>query len=314
MKILFCSDGSKNAERAMRFGARIAAACEGEASILGISENAGREEELLSVFDRAQDILRGYELDAEFVARAGRPVQEIVKHTAESRYDLVVIGAACRPPLWRLVGSRWMSPLNAHKIIESIKPPVLVVSCDRPALRSILLCTSGSTYTDEAVEFVGKIARCSGATVDLFHVMPQPPAMYADLIRLEDDPRRVLKSNAKLGRVLRRQKEILEEAGVFGEIRFRHGEVVAQLGKELRQGDYDLVVSGIWPAGDRLNGYALGDVTGEIVKRAEIPVLVIRTATDPIHFLKRLPAVLKRYIGRKSETSNGLEGRESVEK
>ena len=52
--------------------------------------------------------------------------------------------------------------------------------------------------------------------------MPEPPAMYADLIRLEDDADLVLESGSKLGRTLRHQKESLEHFGVFGEIRMRH--------------------------------------------------------------------------------------------
>ncbi len=37
MKMLFCSDGSNQAENAVRFGALIAAACQAETSILGIA-------------------------------------------------------------------------------------------------------------------------------------------------------------------------------------------------------------------------------------------------------------------------------------
>ena len=184
MKILFYSDGSRQAENAVRFGAQIAVACQAEPSILGITEKAGREDALLEALQRAQDIFKEHNLDAELVTTSGRPDREIVKRTMENRYDLVVIGAACKNNFWRLLGPRWMSPTRAYKIIESVEPPVLVVFCDRPALRSILLCTSAAPYTDKAIEFAGKIAQCSGAVVNLFHVMPEPPVIYADLIRL----------------------------------------------------------------------------------------------------------------------------------
>ncbi len=36
-----------------------------------------------------------------------------------------------------------------------------------------------------------------------------------------------------------------------------------------------MVVSGSWSAADRLHKYMIGDVTREIVNRAELPVLVI---------------------------------------
>ena len=303
MKILFYSDGSRQAEKAVRFGAQIAAACQAEPSILGITEKAGSEDALQQALLKAQDIFKEHHLDAELVTISGKPGGEIVKRTKENRYDLVVIGAACKGPFRRLLDPWWMSPMGAYKIIESVESPVLVVFCHRPALRRVLLCTSGAAFTDKAIEFAGKIAQCSGAVVDLFHVMPEPQAIYADLVRLEEDSERIVESNSKLGRTLRHQRRLLEQSGVFGEIRLRHGEVVRELLKELRRTEYDLVVSGSWPAGDKLHKYVIGDVTREIVNRAQLPVLVIRTAPGPAHMLKELAAILLRRFRKTSESS-----------
>jgi nucleotide-binding universal stress UspA family protein len=154
MKILFCSDGSSQAENAVRFGAQIAAASQAEAVILGITEKAGEENALFEALQRAQDILKEHQLDTELLTRVGNPEREIVKHTVETRYDLVVIGAVCKNPFRRLLDRWWISvhAYRAHKIIESVSPPVLVVFCDRPALRRILLCTDGDVYFDEAIQ------------------------------------------------------------------------------------------------------------------------------------------------------------------
>lgn len=301
MKILFYSDGSSQAEKAVRFGALIAAACRAETSILGIAEKAGSEDALLQAVEHARDILKEHQLEAEIVTRVGSPEREIVKHTAENRYDLVVIGAVCKNPFLRLLDPWWMS-LQTHrafKIVESIVPPVLLVFCDRPALRRILLCSDADAYLDEAIKLTCTIAQPSNAVVDLFHVMPEPPAMYADLIRLEDDTDRVLESTSTLGRTLRHQRELLEQSGVFGGIRLRHGEVIPELLKELRATEYDLVVSGTPPAEAKLHRYVMGDVTREIVNRAERPVLAIRTGQRPVtHHLKELLATLFRRFGK----------------
>lgn len=303
MKILFCSDGSRQAESAVRFGALIAAACKAEPSILGITEKAGREDALRQALVNSQNILKEIRLDAELITKSGSLVREIVKRTMEDRYDLVVIGAACKNPFWRLLDPWWMSPMRAYKIIESVEPPVLVVFCDRPALRRILLCTNGAAYTDKAIQFAGKIAQCIGAVVNLFHVMPEPPAIFADLIRLEEDSPRVLESNSKLSRVLRHQKELLEQFGVFGEIRLRHGQVVPELLKELERSEYDLIVAGSRPANDKLHKYVIGDVTREIVRHAELPVLVIRTAEGQLaHLFKEISAMLFRRLSKSSES------------
>jgi nucleotide-binding universal stress UspA family protein len=307
MKILFCSDGSSPAENALRFGAKIAAASQAETVILGTTEKAGEENALSQALQRAQSILKEYQLAPELVTRVGNPEREIVKHTMETHYDLVVIGAVCKNTFRRLLDPWWISvhAYRAHKIIESILSPVLVVFCDRPALQRILLCTDANAYFDKAIQFIGKIAQPVGAVVNLFHVMPEPPAMYADLIRLEDDIDRVLESNSKLGKMMRHQKELLEQLGVFGEIRLRHGDVTPELLKELKEAEYDLVVSGTPRAESKLQRYVMGDVTREITQRAELPVLVIRTGQGQFsRFFRELTAPLFRRSRKTSEGSH----------
>ncbi|HEY6872215.1 MAG TPA: universal stress protein [Geobacteraceae bacterium] len=296
MKILFCSDGSEQAENAVRFGALIAAACEAETSILGIAEKASAEEPLFQALLRAQDILKEHHLSAEVITKAGRPVREIVKRTRENDYDLVVIGAVRK-------GARspaWMSA-RAYKIIESVAPPVLVVIGERPALQRILLCTSGSPPADKAVEFAGSVARSVNAAVDLIHVAAEPPAMYADLIEREEDAERILASNSKLGRTLRQQKELLEQYGVLGEFRLHHGLVVPELLREMQRTGYDLVVVGSPPAEDTLRQYMMGDVAREIVDRAELPVLVMRTESRRL--AHRFGSLMTRLFRRPKETA-----------
>ena len=299
MKILFCSDGSNQAENAVRFGALIAAACQAEPSLLGIAEKASEQEPLLQALQREQDIFKGHNLNAELITKAGRPVREIVKRTREESYDLVVIGAVRK-------GARnaaWVSA-RAYKIVESVAPPVLVVIGERRALRRILLCTSGRPQADKAFEFAGEVARSVNAVVDLIHVTAEPPAMYANLIELEEDADRLLASNSKLGRTLRHQKELLEQSGVFGEFRLRHGLVVPELLKELQRTDYDLVMVGSSPAEDMLRQYVMGNVTREIIDHAELPVLVVRTeARHVLHRIGKLVARLFRRSGETSETA-----------
>jgi len=301
MKMLFCSDGSHQAENAVRFGALIAAACEAEPAILGIVERASDQEPLLQALRREQDILRDYHLNAELITKAGHPVQEIVKRTREESYDLVVIGAVCKG----VRGPLWMSA-RAYRIIESVQPPVLVVIGERSVLRRILICTSGGSQADKAVAFACEIARMGSAVVDLIHVMAEPPAMYADLIGVEEDASRLLASNSQLGRTLRHQKDLLEQAGVFGEFRLRHGLVVPEILRELQRTDYDLVVAGSSPSEDMLRQYVIGDVTHEIVDRAELPVLVVRTESR--HIVRRVGALVASMFRRHRRTSEAVGG------
>jgi hypothetical protein len=53
--------------------------------------------------------------------------------------------------------------------------------------------------------------------------------------------------------------------------------VIPELLKEIGQTEYDLIVSGFSPEEDRLSRYVMGDIAREILNRAELPVLAMRT-------------------------------------
>jgi nucleotide-binding universal stress UspA family protein len=276
MKVLICSDGSEQAQNAVRFGGLIAEKSNAETTILGITEKPAEEEAVFDGLRTAQQLLRDRGVTAELIIKAGEPIEEIVKRCEETSYDLVVIGAVRK-------GTRgpFLMSAKAYKIIKAVGPPVLVVIGQRETLKRVLVCSGGEKYIDKAVEFAGTIARAAGASVTLFHVMAQPPAVYSDLIRMEEDVNLLLHSNLGLGQNLRREKEFLDGMGVDSEVRLRHGLVISEVFKEIRRGDYDLVVTGSSPVGGSLRTYIMGNITREIVNRAECPVLVVRGGDQP---------------------------------
>jgi nucleotide-binding universal stress UspA family protein len=271
MKILICSEGSEQADRAIRFGAQVAAACHAEVTLLGIMESPGGEGALLDSLRRGQALLESKQIHAELITKTGEPIEEIVKRTREARYDLVVIGAVRK----ETQGLFWMSS-KSYKIIKALEPPVLSVVGDCAAIRQVLVCSGGRRYSDAAVALTGEIAHGLGASVTLLHVVPQPPALYAPLQRMEENTARLLKSSSELGVNLRRENEMLEKLGVRAEVRIRRGSVLEQIMGEIRAGSYDLVVTGSAPSGS-LRTYVLGDISREIVNRAECAVLVARS-------------------------------------
>jgi nucleotide-binding universal stress UspA family protein len=111
--------------------------------------------------------------------------------------------------------------------------------------------------------------------------MAEPPAMYADLVQLEEDLDRLLESKSELGRNLRRQKENLERIGVKAEVRIRHGLVIDQVLAENHDGNYDLIVTGTTQARGVVRHYIMGDLTRQILNRAGCPVLVARGGGIP---------------------------------
>jgi len=271
MKILICSDGMPAADSATRLGSLLAAPLKAETTLLGIAEKPRGEQPLREALETQAQSLRAHGVTPEIVVRAGEAIRQILKQTSTITYDLVVIGA-------RRTGTSglyWRS-MKTYEVIKAISPPVLVALGERTQLKRFLVCTGGKEFIEEAVQLTGKLAAAVGASVTLLHVMAEPPAIYADLVRLEEDVDRLLESHSELGENLRQQKKDLERFGVAAEVRVRHGIVLDQVFQEARQGDHDLIVTGSSQARGMLRHYIMGDLTRGILNRANCPVLVAR--------------------------------------
>ncbi|PYL55444.1 MAG: hypothetical protein DMF29_02410 [Verrucomicrobia bacterium] len=271
MKILICSDGKPAADSATRLGALLAGPLQAETTLLGIAENADDEAALREALGKQAEWLRAKSVSSQIAIGAGDPVRQIVDQTTKTKYDLVVIGARKTGS----AGPHWRSE-KTYEVIKSISPPVLVAMGEWAQLKRFLVCTGGKEFIEEALQLTGKLAAGVGAAVTLLHVMAEPPAIYADLTRLEEDVDRLLESSSELGINLRSQKQDLEKLGVPTEVRVRHGIVVDQVFAEARQSNYDLIVTGSSQARGMFRHYIMGDLTRSILNHANCPVLVAR--------------------------------------
>jgi nucleotide-binding universal stress UspA family protein len=271
MKILICSDGTRPADSATRLGGLLAGPSRAETTLLGITEKPADERSLRDALEAQAQSLCAQGVSPEILIRAGEPIRQILKQTSTTTYDLVVIGSRKTGT----TGLYWRSE-KTYEVIKSIPSPVLVAIGECTKLKRFLVCTGGKEFIDDAVQLTGKVAAAAGASVTLLHVMAEPPAIYADLVRLEEDVDRLLESKSELGLNLRRQKESLERLGVPTEVHVRHGIVLDQVFAEARAGDYDLIVTGSSQARGLLRHYIMGDLTRSILNHANCPVLVAR--------------------------------------
>jgi len=271
MRILICSDGTDPADNPTRLGGLIAGPCHSPTTLLGIVENPAQEAALRTALETEANMLRQKEVSPEIVVRAGEPIRQILAETTANEYDIAIIGARRKGS-----GGLYWRPEKTYEVIKAVPPPVLVAigACDK--VKRILVCTGGKKYIDDAVELAGEIAQCVGGTITLLHVMAEPPAIYADLLRLEEDVERLLKSDSELGRNLRGQKEELEKLGLTVEVRIRHGLALDQIFAEVHEGEHDLIVTGTSQARGPFRHYIMGDLTRGILNRADCPVLVAR--------------------------------------
>ena len=271
MRILICSDGTDPADNPTRLGRLIAGPCHSPTTLLGIVENTLGREALQKALEGEANMLREHKVAPEIVIRAGEPIRQILAEATSNEYDLVIIGARRKGD-----GGLYWRPEKTYDVIKAVPPPVLVAigSCER--LKKILVCTGGKKYIDDAVQLAGEIAKCVGGTVTLLHVMAEPPAIYADLVRMEEDVDRLLSSGSELGRNLSAQKASLEKLGLNVAVRIRHGIALDEIFDEVREGEHDLIVTGTSQARGPLRHYIMGDLTRGILNRAECPVLVAR--------------------------------------
>ena len=271
MKILICSDGMPAAESAIQLGGLLAGPLQAETTILGIAEKSSDERPLREALEKQAQSLRAQKFGLEISMHAGEPVRQILDQTSKTSYDLVVIGAR-----WTgATGHYWRSE-KTYEVIKAIQPPVLVAIGECKQLKRFLVCTGGKEFIEQAIQLTGKLAAALGASVTLLNVMAEPPAIYADLVQLEEDVSRLLESKSELGTNLQRQKRELERLGVSAEVRLRHGIVIDQVFEEARDGDYDLIVTGTSQARGLLRHYIMGDLTRSILNHADCPVLVAR--------------------------------------
>lgn len=271
MNILICSDGTSSAQTAIHLGGLLGGPLKAKTVLLGIAETSSDEHSLREALQKQAESLHGRGISPDIIVQSGEPVRQIVDQTSKNRYDLVVIGAR-----WTgTTGNYWRSE-KIYEVIKLIQPPVLVAIGESKQPKRFLVCTGGKEFIEQAVQFTGTLAAAVNASVTLLHVMAEPPAMYADLVRLEENVDQLLESKSELGTNLRRQKRELERVGVSAEVRLRHGIVIDQVFEEAREGDYDLIVTGTSQARGLLRHYIMGDLTRSILNRANVPVLVAR--------------------------------------
>jgi nucleotide-binding universal stress UspA family protein len=289
MRILICSNGMPAADHAARIGGLLAALSHSETTLLGVSEKPEHEEALRAALEAEAQTLTAQGVTPKIAIGAGDPIRQILQETSTSTYDVVVIGAERKGN----TGLYWRSE-KMYEVVKAIPSPVLVAMGHSPQLKRFLVCTGGKKYIADAIHLAGKFAAAAGASVTLLHVMAEPPAVYTDLVRMEEDLNRLLETKSELGLNLSRQKADLESLGVTVDVRVRHGLVVPQVFEEVRQGNYDMIVTGTSQARGIVRHYIMGDLTRSILNRADCPVLVARSG--PLDGSQNIFQSLKRWF------------------
>ena len=178
MNILICSDGTPAADDAARLGGMLARATKAQVTLLGIAENSGDEQPLRHVLDRQTNVLRQAGVDLRTAIQTGEPTAQILGETSAKKYDLIVIGSRRKD-----TGGHFWRSHRTYEIIKAVEPPVLVAigACER-ICRAFFYAAVANIISIPAVRLTGTLATAIHAEVTVFHIMAEPPAIYAHLL------------------------------------------------------------------------------------------------------------------------------------
>lgn len=190
---------------------------------------------------------------------------EIMSGIRERDYDLVILGFRGRRGLKKV-----FPRAEVLSILHHARVNFLILWGKGRELKSFLFCTGGSPYAQQAVEFGSRIAASLGARATLLYVAETEPALFLEGRQEEHE---IL--DPQVRKAFEAALETLRKAGIEAEAKVRYGKVADQILAEASAGNHDLIVMSSHGMGG-IRRFLLGSVSEEVVKRARIPILIVR--------------------------------------
>jgi nucleotide-binding universal stress UspA family protein len=272
MKILLCTDGSRNALAAVTLAGRLAAALDADVTLLAAGLKADK---VYQSMGEAVSVLAPFQVEPATLASIGRAEDEFVAQARHAAYDLVVVGYRRRRAVEKaVIGS------VATRVAQQARTSVLIVRRGRPDIRRILVGVGGNGFTEDLAQWAAVIGAAVGGQVTLLHVEWAPPLMYAGFQEVHQTLPEFLATGTPAAEALRHAAARLRLAGVPAEIKLAHGVTDREVLRTAQEGDFDLLVVGSSWAGPSLSRVALPNVTREVLLHTARPVLVVYPADE----------------------------------
>jgi nucleotide-binding universal stress UspA family protein len=278
MKMLICSIGSKRRKSTLKFAVQVAQVLGTDTTLLGVVPSKRQVQELGQTLETAAAALANQGVPVQVLVEAGNAEDIVVKELEQTSYDLVAVGA-----LGGQRSPRAFFDSFGMRIVERAKHSVLMIKGDRPSLSRVLICASGTEVGHVAV-FAGSSLACGArAQATVLHVVNALPAMYTGLEQMEETLAELLQSESDMARELKWAANVVKEECEIAEVKLRRGIVADEILREGQEGDYDLIVMGSSRSASGLVRVLMGDLTREVVSRAQRPVLVVRPSGSLDH-------------------------------
>ncbi len=286
-KVLLLVADSESAKTATRFAGVLAARCGAAVTAFSVARPGAVRTDLEHALSEATTTLGKSSVAVETAIVEGDLIPEAAKK-AKDGYDLTIFGASSRTGR----EGRRLS-LGVWQLAKSVETPVLLIPREaKPSVERILVCTGGERYIEKGVRFVSILAGCLGAQVSLLHILPVAPEMYRAWAPEPRVPDRLLAGESRRARVLRDQIAIFQKEGVAASLVLEESDSIERTIFDVcRRIDAQLLVVGSSPIRGRLRTSMLGSVTRDVIVRANVPVLIVRS--NPAGLLRDLWKILR---------------------
>ncbi len=272
-RVLLATDREVD-ERALGLAGQVAKALDSHMDYWIIVETVDEMRSILPLLRKERTLLEGVAPEVKVEVKRGLAA-EIMSGIHEGDYDLVILSFRGRRGLKKV-----FPRAEVLSILHRAKVNFLVLWGGRKRVKRLLFCSGGSRYAQQAIEFGAPISAATGASATLLHVAETAPGLF--LGRGPEEP----KLDPEINLALSKGMETLRQAGVEAKMKVRHGKVAGQILNEATSGRYDLIVIGSHGMGG-IRHFILGSVSEELVKRARIPILIVR-AREPRRLWRRI--------------------------
>jgi nucleotide-binding universal stress UspA family protein len=269
MRILVCTDGSRNGLRAVRLGGAITKQLKAGATLLCVVESKRRA--VNTSLERAGNVMQDFRAEFRPIGRRGRLVEEMLAQMLEVEYDLVIVGYYARSFLEKAIWGSW-----AARIAHELPASVLIVRGRRDWIEHVLIGISGGGFTSECAEWGGRIAAAFDARVTLLHASQIPPLMYAGLEEVVETLIEFLQTDTPEAHAVRQAVASLTELGVEADVELAHGLPERELLRLAQKLDSDLLVIGSSWAAQTVHRLFVRNVAEQVLIKTRRPVLVVR--------------------------------------
>jgi nucleotide-binding universal stress UspA family protein len=272
--LLLCTNGDQHTRPGIKYGIWLSTILRKPVKLLGIIETKSEKDAVIELTNKIKEELLKTGVPFDVCLEQGRAPQVIGEFTCNRRY-LTIVGPLGRPAWQRAIQGR-----SFRRIIGRVASPLIYVPQARIPIKRILICLGGLAYGFQLEIFSLYLAKATGASVELFHVVEPINLDYPISREIQRHWQNILETETPQGENLRKAMQVAINTDLQVDFKVRHGNIVHEILEEVRNGDFDLVSLGSAFSTHSLRHLYLPNVTAEVAEALQCPVLSVRQSGE----------------------------------